>query len=297
MSRGDMAADLPPVAEWRLHIGAHKTATTHVQMTLAAQRAALAAQGVDFLPLELVRPLHFPPSGGRFDWRRRIGGAVMRRHLEDWVRPARGGPPRLAITEENILGNTIELLRWPFYPRAVERLRRLRALTETKPVRLFLSIRSPDALLPSAYAQTLRTRHVPGGFEAIRERALRDPPSWRDLVARIEAALPRATLRIWTLEDYRENRERILSAYAGAAVDASTAIAPPLRTRSPSRAAIAALEALDPGLSVDEHTARAAEIVARDEDGERFDPFSPEERTRLRDAYRADVEALAPYRI
>ena len=49
------AAARPPVRQWRIHLGAHKTATSHLQETLAAVRDDLVGQGVDFIPNPLVR--------------------------------------------------------------------------------------------------------------------------------------------------------------------------------------------------------------------------------------------------
>ena len=45
------AGKLAPVSHWRIHIGAHKTATTHLQQTLAAIRPRLVEQGIDPIPL------------------------------------------------------------------------------------------------------------------------------------------------------------------------------------------------------------------------------------------------------
>ena len=39
----------------RLHLGAHKTATTHFQRTLGRHRDALLALGVDFVPAGELR--------------------------------------------------------------------------------------------------------------------------------------------------------------------------------------------------------------------------------------------------
>jgi hypothetical protein len=44
-----------PVRSWRIHLGAHKTATTHLQETLTAVRPALAERGIDFIPNQRVR--------------------------------------------------------------------------------------------------------------------------------------------------------------------------------------------------------------------------------------------------
>ena len=44
-----------PVRHWRIHLGAHKTATTHLQETLTLVRPTLAARGLDYIPNQLVR--------------------------------------------------------------------------------------------------------------------------------------------------------------------------------------------------------------------------------------------------
>ena len=53
------AGKLAPVSHWRIHIGAHKTATTHLQQTLAAIRPRLVEQGIDPIPLAALRASGF----------------------------------------------------------------------------------------------------------------------------------------------------------------------------------------------------------------------------------------------
>ncbi len=46
---------LAPITTWRIHIGAHKTATTHVQEILTLMRPQLVARGIDFIDNHTVR--------------------------------------------------------------------------------------------------------------------------------------------------------------------------------------------------------------------------------------------------
>jgi hypothetical protein len=285
-----------PVRRWRIHIGAHKTATTHLQETLTALRPALAAQGVDYIPNSLVRGRKLAPNL----WRRRpitrlpiIGPARMREALEAVLEPLRLGPSTVAISEENILGVPHQLLATPIYGHAALHVARLASLGQRAEIEIFLSIRSYDMLLPSAYAESLK--HAPpgvGGFEALRARLLAAPPSWFDLVSRIRAAAPEVPLRIWRQEDYRANAHAIMQAFCGCEIGVLPEISDPTWTRSPSAEGIAAAEALPHTLTRAERDARVRAIFASPS-GERYQPFTPEERRHLRAAYDADLERIA----
>ena len=282
---------LEPIREWRLHIGAHKTATTHLQETLICHREWLLQHGTDFLPMEAVRALALPPYAGLYDWRFRLGWP-MRRRIERSVAPLRRGPGRIVISEENLIGGVRGLVSWPFYPAAVSRLRSFAALSRSRGMHLFLSVRSFEKLLSSAYAQELRFRYLPGGFEPIRATALRSPPSWTELVTRIHETLPNARLQIWKHEDYRRSEREIMSRFCGVELPLGEALPVPTSTRSPSAQAIAALEALDPTLNRPAHVAAAKRIVDADTGDEGFAPFSASEKTLLRNAYEEDLERL-----
>jgi len=283
-----------PPRQWRVHVGAHKTATTHLQDTLAARRTALQALGVDYLTREALRGLRLPVAAeGRFAWRRRLGWP-LRRRLESRIAPLRSGPACVALSEEDLLGSCAELLDWPFYPRAGRRLAAFAALAGHAEVEIFLSVRGFAGVLPSAYVQVLRWRAVPGGFAPIRAAALARPPSWAELARRLARALPQARLTVWRAEDYRAHEAAVLSRFCGVAVPAGEALPPPERTRSPPAGVVAALEGLDPGLVG--HGPRAAALArtgpapAR---GAAFMPFSEAERALLSEAYDADLARLA----
>lgn len=283
------------VREWRLHVGAHKTATTHFQYTLEALRSELAEQGLDFLPLDDVRALRLPPSPGKRRWRERLG-LPMRLRFEKTVAPLRLGPDRIAMSEENFLGLSRDLLGGTFYPEAERRLSRFAPLGGGRArLHVFLSIRSFDTLLPSAYVQNLRDMAWPGGFAAVKAKALDRPPSWTGLAERIRRALPEAPLAVWTLERYREHDREILSRFLGFDAPRRDRLPTPARTRSPSARGVAEMEALDPGMPHADRWEATGRIMAEDAargGGERYAPFTDHERALLTEAYEEDLARL-----
>ena len=294
----EAAARVVPVRQWRIHVGAHKTATTHLQETLTSVRTDLAARGVDYIPNPLLRKRRF----ARTLWERRpiarlpfVGPAHMRDAIETVVAPLRLGPDVVVLSEENVLGIPEQIFATPFYPQASQSLARLASLAGRAEVQLFLSIRSYDTMLPSAYAEHLKHSAAPvGGFEAVRARLIAEPPSWHDLIARIHAAAPGIALRIWRQEDYRANDAAIMAALCGCPLPPLPEISDPSWTRSPSATAIAAAEALPDGLSHAERNERVRAIYGASEPGsDRFRPFSAAERQRLRGDYEADLDRIA----
>ena len=287
-----------PVRQWRIHVGAHKTATTHLQETLTLVRDGLARRGVDFIPNPLVRETGL----ARRLWERRpiarlpfVGPAHMRDAIGATVEPLRLGPGVVVLSEENVIGRPEQIFAEPFYPQVAQTVGRLASLAGRAELVLFLSIRGYDSFLPSAYAEHLKhSAPPPGGFEGMRARLVARPPSWHDLVRRIRAAAPGASLRIWRQEDYRANDAAIMEAVCGCPLPPLPEISDPNWTRSPSASAIAEAEGIPPGLPHAERLARVRDIyLASDPGSDRFRPFSAAERQSLRAAYEADLERIA----
>lgn len=291
-----------PVRQWRIHLGAHKTATTHLQETLAAVRGDLVRQGIDFLPCAGVRAQGMARTLAERRPSARVpilGPARLRDAIEATLAPLRAGPGVVAFSEENILGVPDHMLQVPLYPRAAANVGRLASLAGRAELVLFLSIRGYDTLIPSAYVEALKfAPPPPGGFGAIRARLLAAPPSWVDLVARIRAAAPAVPLRIWRQEDYRANARAIMEAFCGRPLGALPELSDPTWTRSPSAAAVAAAEALPRDLPPAERLRRVRALFAAADPGsgpgaDRFRPLDEDERQRLQAIYAADLARIA----
>src|SRR5687768_13226109 len=90
---------------WRLHLGAHKTATTHLQLSLEAIRPELARQGIDYIPLDDLRSA----THLNFDWAKRFKGHKLKRD----IRSVSNGLETTILSEENWIGFPDEACVYP----------------------------------------------------------------------------------------------------------------------------------------------------------------------------------------
>ena len=263
-----------PITAWRIHLGAHKTATTHVQETLALMRPALVARGVDFIPIRLPAPRGIAVALGRSGC-----GTGCRRCAGRWCGGCwRGtstrcapGPPTLVLSEEKLIGGSQHVFSEPIYPRCSASWRCSPPSARRAEVTLFLvdpQLRHPAplGLRPGAevHAADRRRLRRPSGA-----RVLARPPSWFELVRRIRAAAPGMPLRVWRQEDYRGHAAAILAGLCGLDdVGPLPEVADPAWTRSPDLAAIRAAEALPAAMPEPERRARVRAIFARRRPGD-----------------------------
>jgi hypothetical protein len=177
-----------------LHLGAHKTASTHLQQALKRARPEMATR--------VLVPDDLRKDGLRLqDW---LHPGVQDAAHEGALRAAFAGAGRLVISEENILGQVPGVFHrgaGPLYPRAGERLQKLARVLPPGPVTLALALREGTGFLASCYSQALMAGRVaPYGvlFGAL------DPvePGWDGLVDALMAALPGATVVIWDHADW-----------------------------------------------------------------------------------------------
>ncbi|SEI05849.1 hypothetical protein [Paracoccus alkenifer] len=196
-----------------IHLGAHKTASTHLQQSLQALAPAMLAAGIHYSGppqwrdgMARLGPLlgaGIVPGRqrGRLRWR-------LDRIAETW--------PEVVISEENILGSLRrEGLMGPgnlVYPDAVPRLRRLLGMLRHRPATICLAVREPSAFLTSAFSMQLQAgveldfRAYLAGFDPL---AL----SWEGLARRLLGVRGVARLVVWRYEDYAALRPRILAQF------------------------------------------------------------------------------------
>ena len=282
---------------WRIHIGAHKTATTHVQDILALRRDVLASQGIDYPTRNTLRQVRFAktvrPQLKFFKLRERWPFRQMSQWYDLRRIQSAERLPTLLISEEQLLGLSNGLISSVFYPEAEERMRNLRDLLKGGPATLFLSIRNPANIIPSAYSQCLRAgaRGIPNITE-IRQSSLANPPSWTDLVRRIRKGFPEARLVVWTFEDYIANPDACLDLLIGKPLGDWPSLETPTSTRGMSAETIDRIHALDRSLSRREHIERCAKLAAEDTGRTRFQPFSADEVTEITRTYEKDLATL-----
>ncbi len=186
-----------------IHMGAHKTATSHLQNSLEQHHDILADDGVRF-----YGPSYLRRKGKSLDRMFGLRGLWPAGGPEDAQARlemlARGGT-RVVISEENFLGPLYlpgGRISIPIYAAGPEQLESLVRSVAPNPVRLFLSVRNPATFLTSAYSQTLFGGNVltPKAFRTMNPV---EDIDWAQLVARFAAIPGIGEIYVWRYEDYR----------------------------------------------------------------------------------------------
>jgi hypothetical protein len=277
---------------WRIHIGAHKTGTTHLQDFLSQHRDALGAAGVDFLPRPSVRAAQirrcFKPK--RSSWFPPLFS--RRRTLSETLGPLRAGPATVVVSEESLIGKYYGLYQSPIYPDLEKRLSLIARDLGRERLRLFVSIRDYSELLPSVYSQCLRQGKRMPVFDEFRNQLVNNPPNWHEFIARIRDTVPGVPLTVWTHEDYIVFNREIMSHFCGTAVPEGEMIPAPKQTRRLSASTVMAIEALDPSLSKQEYEVEVKKLCDADDGSHKHDPFDSTEKAQLSNLYLKHLQQI-----
>lgn len=245
----------------RFHIGAHKTATTHLQMTLARCKLAPGTRHV---------------SLGRL--RRTLTSRVRKgRRFLPWHRWWRG---TWLFSDENILGTTAHALQMYPNPAAA-----LKYFADCR-LSIFLCIRSHETFLPSAWGERLWHHAVEPFRPGLPRRR------WTDVVDDLQSALPGVPIHVWRYEDYRDHSRAIVRDYADGAIEH---FPPTLGSRPKSGFSARAVAELQrhAGSKVGKRRLQAIRQRFPVSDAwPRFDPWSDAQKRTLDEMYAEDVAAL-----
>ena len=195
-----------------LHLGAHKTASTHLQQSLRQVREELGQGGLCYAGPKTLRAMTLAEALER-------GGASRpARECRQAMSELAANHAQLLLSEENILGGTrrynMIAENGVLYPHAGRRVRQVIQMAGRGNATLFLSLRDPAAYNQSAFAL-----QVSLGNEIELDPWLhgRDPTRvrWSGLVKRLAAIDSVDRIVIWRYEDYRELRPRVLELMLG----------------------------------------------------------------------------------
>lgn len=277
---------------WRILLGAHKTASTALQDMLALRRAELADLGIHCPSREELRlcglAANLGPSRGHHFRPWLLQEPRLRRSLAAIASPL----PTLLLAEEQLLGFVPDLLDSRPYRELEVRLTRLRRVVDKAESTLFLAVRNPATLLPSAFAHKLCRGNWRGAFEPIARRALAQPLSWTRLAERILSAMPGCSLRVWTFEDFLDDPDTVMDALVGHRMGPWTLPSAPAETRSPSAEAMAAMQSIPFWVPRVLRRRRCVRLRETDRGTGRFSPFTAEQLERLGKTYEADLREL-----
>ena len=223
----------PPMQTIRVYLGAHKTASTHLQDLLVASRPALAEVGTAVADPALLR--------GDSGWitayfaaaQQRTAGRAIKDATRQTLRalaPAKGD---WVLTDENMLGTPRDVL-WHhrFYADARRNLAVLPEVFPDRRLQAFLALRSYDGFFASMYSEIVRNR----GFLPFAEfDAAVDPGwSWTQTVADLVAVFGEENVTLWDFADFRALQPQIVALLAGIEDAAPLIAAHPADSTRPS---------------------------------------------------------------
>ena len=265
-----------------LHIGAHRSATTHFQSYMDNAIEELSQQGVGFWGPRRTRKGLF---AGVY---RRLGSAFdpsPSAPVEPSVAAlteglSKAGISKLLVSDENILGALRHNLRHgQLYPEAGMRVRCFRDAFGPSVRRIVINIRSLEEYWCSAIAfGVARGIADPSGIK--RSEIANSARSWRDVISDIARNCPETDIIVAPFETYKGRPDKLLE-------DTTGFVAPPCVDRSPVNSSPAL-----PDLR------RALLAQGQDAGGlpfgmGRWNPFPAEAHSALRELYADDLMWLA----
>lgn len=295
--------------EIRLHLGVHKTATSHIQAILRTNSDQLEDAGIRVLVPRDMRP-NWMPHFRRYRHHRdmtssltwlpggrtitSVGLSVHRRRaarrLDEMIGPA----TRCILSEENFLGLPSDLPRSSaLYDHAGSRLQALRDVLPGAQIRVFLGLRSYETFYASMYSEYMRKQgFVP--FATFFDPARRREDSWIPVIETIRGVMTDAPIVLWRFEDFPVLKRPILAQISG--------LDDPLRRRkrgsrraSLSHPAVEALARMAPARDVLEARKRVR-AVAKEfsvKDGHPpFRAFDPDTAAQLAARYADDLATI-----
>lgn len=129
-----------------LHLGVHKTATTHIQQRLYNSIDILNKYNIGYIGLNEIRKIITSKLGSNNLPKKEILHSLK----------AHGEYQTLIISDENILGGTDKPLNNMFYPDVIERLKQVLSLFEGKELVVYITLRNYVDYYISRYAESLR---------------------------------------------------------------------------------------------------------------------------------------------
>lgn len=276
------------MTEFRIHIGAHKTATTHFQDSLSRAEPLLRTRGIGYIPRSefrgkrILAQVHAASDQIAFSIFARIT-------LEQLLERNKISAPRILISEEDILGSSFSLMAG-MYPQGVNRLRQWKELLGESSVTVFLSIRNYRDILPSAYSQGVRDGALLPDFDHVLNYWKTARPSWCELIQRIQTEFAHARLVVWSFEKYIQNPDVVINKFVGCNLGGIDVASGDQNSRM-TLEAIQEARRVRSDLNLSERR-REIERIVKDKKGRYFDPLSPVDKATLNEWYLQDCAKI-----
>ncbi len=270
-----------------LHLGAHRTASTSLQVFLNANRKAMTRQRVGIwgpgrtrsgLFAGLVRdPNLLQPDDEKLG-RRSIGRIKM-----ELARVQNNDMTGLVISEENMIGTMgHNFKRSRLYSQTAARLKRFAPAFDGHKLRIGLAIRSYDSYWASALAFRIKSGTSLPETDQL-DLLTTQPRRWRHVISDIAEVFPQAELAVWSFEAWSNQPQRQLGALIGRAG--------PYDLKGGGATNNASLSAAEIGEIARERGQTDIADKLERQIG-RYQPFDPNQIHKLRQDYATDIDWL-----
>ena len=283
----------------RIHVGAHKTATTYIQDALALNQAASANARTAFWPRDMFRPalssLIQAEKARRLSRAPWLNLAISNRRKNAQARLQRffDTDYDVTISDENLLGEAPDCTH-ELYPFAHEYLADLKAVLPDRPIEIYVALRSYPEFISSLFGEGLKHGHF------LRTKRFRSTYGscvgvWPTLLARIRETLPEARIIAWRYEDFATLENDLLSRLSG--LEPEKLIKPAQSDILPSASALAITQFLEKGRDLGEIERQLLMLALQDKHPRekktgKFTLWDDSEMAQLRAEYDEDIERI-----
>ncbi|MEL6410578.1 MAG: hypothetical protein AAGK67_00030 [Pseudomonadota bacterium] len=290
-----------------LHGGFHKTATSHIQSTLARNSKQLQRAGVSYVNHRTTRKrLTIPVQCNAFEkigigWDPKISDTELTQMTAEFFDEVLlSKPERVIVSDENIAGHCGHCVRRGGLYRWRHKL--LETFADQFPNgvdEVHLGIRNYADFFASAYVEYLRS--VNGKWfvdeQTMRLNVMSKMPNWNAVLTTIAEIFSRAKIFVWRYEDFRKIDQRIFANLCGSEVDVADLKEPKDQNKRPTASGRAVRELLqlihkDGADAALQRRVELQETYPRGKEFGSYNPWTEQERTHLTNIYARDIEEI-----
>jgi len=178
----------------KLYIGAHKTATTHIQSLLEYNKETLVKSQIKLST----------PTSLRKSWLNDFLKYCHKNEKTNITKLQNEAPTNgiWILSDENIVGTPYEFMisNKGMYPNIKKRLQALKKLFPIANIEIFFAIRSYEKFYRSTYLEVVRNRgYIP--FEEYYQEEKFMKNSWIDVIKMFTETIPQENITLWCYED------------------------------------------------------------------------------------------------
>ena len=191
----------------KLYIGAHKTATTHIQSLLEKNEAILIQNNI-----KLSTPNSLRPS-----WLTNFF-KYCHKNTQTNIETLKQEAPKNGtwiLTDENIMGTSYDFkTNEGMYPNIKKRLNCLKNLFPNAKIELFFALRSYDTFYRSTYLEVVRNRGYLPFDDYYNEQKFQNN-SWIEVIKMFTDIVPQKDITLWSYEDIQILMPRVINSITG----------------------------------------------------------------------------------